>query len=150
MMSVSPPAAWDAEDCRAVVRQFADLDGPLLPVLHALMGRFGCIDARAVAIIAEELNLSRADVHGVVTFYHDFRRQPAGRHVMKVCRAEACQAVGGGALYDDLAEACAGDDRVTVEPVYCLGNCALGPAALIDGDLVGRLDCRKALARVGR
>ena len=121
--------------------------GALLPVLHEVQAAFGWIDDADVPVIAHVLNLSRAEVHGVVTFYHDFRRTPAGRHVVKLCRAESCQARGGRAV-----EAAAvlrlgvamggtrGDGAVTLEPVYCLGLCAIGPAALVDGAPVARLD----------
>jgi formate dehydrogenase subunit gamma len=103
-----------------------------------------------VPALADALNLSRAEVHGVVTFYHDFRREPAGRHVLKICRAEACQAMGGEALVaraeDRLGVACgstSADGRVTLEPVYCLGLCATGPSAMVDGKVVGRLTAPK-------
>jgi formate dehydrogenase subunit gamma len=124
------------------------LEGPLLPILHAINDQLGYVDVRAVPIVADVLNLSRAEVHGVVTFYHDFHRAPPGRHVVKVCRAEACQAMGADRLYAELERACGGDGRVTVEPVYCLGNCALSPAALVDGRLHGRLDTAGVLALV--
>lgn len=131
---------------RSVVAEFAGVEGPLLPILHTLNDRFGHVAEAAIPVIADALNLSRAEVHGVVTFYHDFRRAPAGRHVIKVCRAESCQAMGARQLVADL-EAALGirlgettpDGQVTLEPVYCLGNCALSPAAMIDGELVGRL-----------
>lgn len=122
-------------------------EGATLPILHALQERFGYVDRAAVPMIAEALNLSRAEVHGVVTFYHDFRDAPAGRHVVKLCRAEACQAVGGVALAAH-AQRQLGigwhettpDGRVTLEPVFCLGLCACGPAALIDDEPVSGLD----------
>lgn len=146
----------DQQGVRAVVAEFAGLEGPLLPILHALVERFGHVDDVAVTTVADALNLSRAEVHGVVSFYHDFRREPAGRHVIKVCRAEACQAVGGRQLVADLQEALGiglgettPDGRVTLEPVYCLGNCALSPSALIDGELVGRATPERVLAEVG-
>ena len=119
----------------------------MLVILHALQEAFGYVPEPAMPMIAEALNLSRAEVHGVVTFYHDFRHEPAGRHVLKLCRAEACQAVGGDALAAR-AEAKLGvalrrhdrRRRVTLEPVYCLGLCATAPSAMLDGRLVGRLD----------
>ena len=122
----------------------------MLPVLHALQQAFGCVPEAAVPMVAEALNLSRAEVHGVVTFYHDFRREPGGRHILKLCRAEACQAAGGDALAAR-AEARLGvamgttapDGSVTLEPVYCLGLCATAPSAMIDGRVVGRLDERR-------
>ena len=140
-------APWDKDVALARIRACLHLEGPLLPILHALQEEFGYIDAAAEPLIAEILNLTRAEVHGVVTFYHDFRRQPAGRHVLKLCRAEACQAAGG----DPLAEHAqtrlgiamgdtAADGSITLEPVYCLGLCATAPSAMLDGRLVGRLD----------
>lgn len=126
------------------------MPGALLPILHALQEEFGYIDREAVPLIAEILNLSRAEVYGVVTFYHDFRAVPPGRHVLKLCRAEACQSTGGDVLAAR-AEAKIGvalgnttaDGRVTLEPVYCLGLCATAPSAMLDGRVVGRLDERK-------
>src|SRR5579863_8921311 len=119
----------------------------MLPILHALQEEFGYIDEAAEPLIAHALNVTRAEVHGVVTFYHDFRRAPAGRHVLKLCRAEACQAAGGDALAAR-AEMRLGvamgtttpDGSVTIEPVYCLGLCATAPSGMIDGRVVGRLD----------
>ncbi|OLP56190.1 formate dehydrogenase subunit gamma [Rhizobium rhizosphaerae] len=127
-------------DCRG-------LEGPLLPILHAVQHEFGYIPEGAKPIIATALNLSRAEVHGTVTFYPDFRDRPAGQHVLKLCRAEACQAMGAHAL-GDKARALLGvdwhettaDGRVTLEPVFCLGLCACGPAAMLDGELLARLD----------
>ncbi len=119
----------------------------MLPILHALQEEFGYIDEAAEPLIAAALNLSRAEVHGVVSFYHDFRKAPAGRHVLKLCRAEACQAAGGDMLAARAAMrlgvamgATAPDGSVTLEPVYCLGLCATAPSAMIDGRVVGRLD----------
>ncbi|MCU0856123.1 MAG: formate dehydrogenase subunit gamma [Rhodobacteraceae bacterium] len=123
------------------------LEGPLLPILHAVQHEFGHIPDAAIPRIADRLNISKAEVHGVVSFYHDFRTAPAGRHVVKLCRAEACQAMGADALVAQ-AETRLGvamhettrDGSVTLEPVFCLGLCACGPAAMIDGRIVGRLD----------
>lgn len=123
------------------------LEGPLLPILHAVQAEFGHVPAEAVPRIAERLNISKAEVHGVVSFYHDFRETPAGRHVVRLCRAEACQAMGADALVAR-AEARLGvalgettrDGAVTLEPVYCLGLCACGPAAMVDGRILGRID----------
>ncbi|WP_084863791.1 formate dehydrogenase subunit gamma [Salibaculum halophilum] len=122
-------------------------EGPMLPILHSVMEAFGHIPEAAVPLIADDLNIGRAEVHGVISFYHDFRKEPVGRHVLKICRAEACQAVGGAALsqavLDKLGLDWGGttpDGRVTVEPVYCLGLCACGPAAMVDDRVIGRAD----------
>ncbi len=130
-----------------ICAEHAGLEGPLLPILHAVMAEFGHIPEAAIAPIASALNISRADVHGVVSFYHDFREEPAGRLVIKVCASEACQAVGGFGLLADLkAKLLSGggtttpDGSLTIEPVYCLGLCACGPAAMIGDRLHGRLD----------
>jgi formate dehydrogenase subunit gamma len=141
---------WSAERTAQIIAEHRDLEGPLLPILHAVQQAFGCVPEQAVPVIAEALNLSRAEVHGVVTFYHDFRQQPAGRHLLKLCRAEACQAAGGDALAAR-AEARLGvrfgdttrDGRVTLEPVYCLGLCSVSPTAMIDGRVVARIDDKK-------
>jgi formate dehydrogenase subunit gamma len=133
-----------------IISEHRGLEGPLLPILHALQETFGYIDQAAEPMIAEALNISRAEVHGVFTFYHDFRSEPAGRHVLKLCRAEACQAAGGDALAAR-AEAKLGvafgnttaDGRVTLEPIYCLGLCSISPSAMVDGRIVGRLDEKK-------
>lgn len=132
-----------------IVADHAGTEGPLLPILHAVQAAYGHVPRDALPVIADRLNLSRAEVHGVVTFYHDFRSEPAGRHVVKLCRAEACQAVGGDAVAD-AAKARLGagwhettKSGVTLEPVFCLGLCACGPAALIDGEVVGRFDAAK-------
>src|SRR6516225_4708433 len=142
--------AWNTELALERIRGCLDREGPLLPILHALQEEFGYIDEAAEPLIAEALNITRAEIHGVVTFYHDFRRAPAGRHVLKLCRAEACQAAGADALAAR-AEARLGiamgtpaaDGSVTLEPVYCLGLCATAPSAMIDGRVVGRLDERR-------
>lgn len=139
--------SWDEGAARAIIAAHRDMPGATLPILHALQDHFGYVDRAAIPLIADALNLSRAEVHGVVTFYHDFRDRPPGRVVVKLCRAEACQALGVEDLVDHLARhhdlvpgRTSADGAVTVESVYCLGNCALGPAALVDGAPVGRLD----------
>ena len=122
-------------------------EGALLPILHDVQADFGHVPQAALPVIAKALNLSRAEVHGVVSFYHDFREAPAGRHVVKLCRAEACKSVGADRVADH-AKARLGldwhetstDGAVTLEPVFCLGLCACGPAALVDGRLMGRVD----------
>lgn len=123
------------------------LEGPLLPILHAIQEAFGYVPETAVPQIAAALTLSKAEVHGVISFYHDFRSKPAGRHVLKLCRAEACQTVGADDVADRIKKALGidwhettADGRVTLEPVFCLGLCACGPAAMVDGRLVGRVD----------
>jgi formate dehydrogenase subunit gamma len=142
--------SWDAETARALIADKRTMPEALLPILHALQEEFGYIDREAEPLIAEILNLSRAEVHGVVTFYHDFRREPAGQHVLKLCLAESCQACGSDALAAR-AEATLGiafghttaDGRVTLEPVYCLGLCSVSPSAMFDGKVVARLDEKK-------
>ena len=123
------------------------MEGPLLPILHAVQAEFGHVPQDALPVIAKSLNLSRAEVHGVMSFYHDFREEPAGRHVVKLCRAEACQAMGADRVAAH-AKAALGvdwhgttaDGSVTLEPIFCLGLCACAPAAMVDGKLVGRVD----------
>ena len=153
------PAQWDSTRAGEIVAAHAHLDGPALPILHALQEEFGFIDDEAVPLIASALNLSRAEIHGVVTFYHDFRRKPAGRHVLKICRAEACQAMGGPALSDEMLRReglewgeTTPDGALTIEAVYCLGLCACAPAALYDGEPVARLnrDLLEAMATEAR
>ncbi|MBY4593132.1 MULTISPECIES: formate dehydrogenase subunit gamma [Rhizobium] len=132
---------------RAIIADLRFLEGPLLPILHEVQDEFGYIPQEAVPVIAEELNLSRSEVHGVVTFYHDYRDHPAGRHVLKLCRAEACQSMGGDALAErvktllgiDFHQTML-DGSVTLEPVYCLGLCACAPSAMLDGEVYGRVD----------
>jgi formate dehydrogenase subunit gamma len=132
---------------KAVIAEHIELEGPLLPILHGMQEEFGCVPQETLPVIAEALNLSRAEVHGVMSFYHDFRQQPAGRHVIKLCRAEACQSVGGDAIASRLQQLLGisfhettADGSVTLDPVYCLGLCSCAPAALVNGEPVGRLD----------
>jgi formate dehydrogenase subunit gamma len=142
--------SWSSDRAVAIIRQHANRPGATLPVLQALQETFGHVPEEAVLLVAHALNLSRAEVHGVVTFYHDFRRDPPGRHVLKLCRAEACQAMGS----DDLAaraEQRLGvtlgettlDGRVTLEAVCCLGLWACAPSAMLDGEVFGRLDAAR-------
>jgi formate dehydrogenase subunit gamma len=138
---------WDSARGLEIIAEHAHLEGATLVMLHALQEAFGYVPEPAIPMIADALNLSRAEIHGVFTFYHDFRHEPAGRRVLKLCRAEACQAAGGDALAAR-AEARLGialgsttaDHRVTLEPIYCLGLCATAPSAMLDGRLIGRLD----------
>jgi formate dehydrogenase subunit gamma len=150
MSSLHQPSAyepWDAARGAEIIAEYDEIEGATLVILHALQEAFGYIPEPAIPMVASALNLSRAEVHGVFTFYHDFRKKPAGRHVLRLCRAEACQAAGGDALAAR-AETKLGialwettaDERVTLEPIYCLGLCATAPSAMLDGRLVGRLD----------
>ena len=120
------------------------MEGSLLPILHAVQAEFGYVPADALPIIAKDLNISRAEAHGVMSFYHDFREKPAGRNVLKLCRAEACQARG----VDALAAALPDQTRVKVETVYCLGLCSVGPNAMVGERLHARLDSAKLNALV--
>lgn len=140
----------------AIVAAHLWREGPLLPILHAVQSAFGYIPNDAHAPICAALNITKAELHGVISFYHDFRDKPAGAHVLKICRAEACQAMGGAALSEAVLaklgldwHETTRDGRVTVEPVYCLGLCACAPAAMVDGKLKGRVTQEMLLAEVG-
>ncbi|MDH4126389.1 MAG: NAD(P)H-dependent oxidoreductase subunit E [Gammaproteobacteria bacterium] len=127
-----------------LIRAHGNRPEMLVQILHAFMDRFGWISEEAVRQLASELNLSRADVHGVVSYYHDFRTSPAARHVVKICAAEACQAMGSRALIKHAEKSLRlnmheSNDKVTLEPVYCLGNCACSPAIMVDGKTFGRV-----------
>ena len=153
------PESWEPSRAAAIVADHAGLQGAALPMLHALQEEFGYVDDAAVPLIAEALNLSRAEIVGTISFYHDFRRAPAGRHVLKLCRAEACQAVGAEAMHAHAKRrlgidwhGTTVDGAITLEPVFCLGLCACGPAALLDGEPIARLDVAaldERLAEVG-
>lgn len=130
----------------AICDQMAGMEGPLLPILHEVQEEFGYIPDGALQTISKKLNLSRAEVHGVASFYHDFREEKAGKHVIKICRAEACQAMGAEELGEHARQRLnvdwsqtTGDRKVTLEPVFCLGLCACAPAAMVDGKVVGRV-----------
>ena len=138
---------WSAGEAAGVIARHADVRGPLLPVLHALQEEFGYVDPEAVPLVAKALNLSRADVHGVLTFYSDFRTSPPGRRTVGVCRGEACQSVGGRALAEHATSslgvpmgATTPDGEVTLDQVFCLGLCSVAPAVIVDGRVVGRVD----------
>jgi formate dehydrogenase subunit gamma len=138
--------AWDNERAVTLIQGLQHLPGALLPVLHALQEEFGYIDKAAVPLIADALNISKADVHGTISFYHDFRHEPPGRHVLKMCRAEACQSMGCDKLIDHVEkrlDARLGettqDGSFTLDAVYCLGNCSLSPAVMLDGKPYGRV-----------
>lgn len=127
-----------------IIAAHAAREGPLLPVLHDVQAAFGHVSEEAVRTIAQALNLSRAEVHGVVSFYHDFRETADPRPVLKLCRSEACQARGVEALAAGLP----GDDRVKVETIYCLGLCSVGPNAMAGGKVYARLDAPKLAALI--
>lgn len=138
-----------AEAAGAIAARYGNKPDALLEILHDLQHEVGSVPEAALPVLAKSLNLSRAEVHGVVSFYHDFRRAPAGRHVVKVCRAESCQSMRGNALAAaaqkilkiEFGETTP-DGAVTLEAVYCLGNCALSPAIMVDGRLMGRVDAK--------
>lgn len=141
---------WSEERTVEIVFEHLALEGPLMPILHAIQHAFGHVPEEAIPVVARELNLSRAEVHGVVTFYHDFRRELPGKHVLKLCRAEACQSMGCERLVERAEErlgiGCgdtSADGRVTLEAVYCLGLCATAPSAMLDGRVVGRLNSNR-------
>jgi formate dehydrogenase subunit gamma len=147
------------ERVQAICDSHLALEGPLLPILHAVQAEYGYIPKEAQPVIAKAVNISRAEIHGVITFYHDFRDHAAGRHTLKICRAEACQSMGGDAVAERLLallgvdwHGTTDDGAVTVEPVYCLGLCACAPAAMLDGKVAGRLNETRAdaLAREAR
>ena len=148
-IKLEPASTLSAVERSAILdacREGKEKPGALLPILHAVQDALGFVPPEAVGLIAKELNLSRAEVHGVVTFYHYFLTHRPGRHVVHLCRAEACQAVGAAALETHAKKSLGidfhgttADGAISLEPVYCLGNCALGPSMMIDNDLKGRV-----------
>jgi formate dehydrogenase subunit gamma len=134
------------EEIVSIVQALKHKPGALLPILHGIQDKLGYIPSEAIPIVASELNLTRAEVHGVVSFYHDFRSKPPGRHVVKICQAESCQAMGSVALTAfakkqlgvDFHETTK-DEAFSLEPVYCLGNCACSPAMMVDQEVFGRI-----------
>lgn len=137
-------SAYDSTAASELIASFGGRSEMLVQILHAFMRRFAWICEDAIRQLADELNLSRADVHGVVSYYHDFRTSPPGQHVIKVCQAEACQAMGSRELTAHAEKTLGVDMRsgnadITLEPVYCLGNCACSPAVMIDGKTFGRV-----------
>ena len=138
---------WNEDRAAEIIAAEGAREGATLPILHALQAEFGHVPAQAVPMVAQALNLTRAEVHGIVTFYHEYRDHPPGRHMLHLCRAEACQSLGADALHARLRErlgvdwhGTTKDGAVTVQPVFCLGLCAVAPAALLDGRPLGRLD----------
>jgi formate dehydrogenase subunit gamma len=148
---MSNEQGWDEDRALRRIRELQRLPGALLPILHALQDEFGYVDKAAIPLIADALNISHAEVHGVISFYHDFRHAPPGRHILKMCRAESCQSMGCegmirhvenrlGVKMGETTE----DQSFSVEAVYCLGNCALSPAVMLDGKLFGRVSSEVA------
>jgi formate dehydrogenase subunit gamma len=155
-MSVPTAAPWNEAEASTILRRHAGREGALLPILHDFQATFGCIPPAGIRLIAETLNLTRAEVHGVVSFYHDFREQPAGRHVLKLCRAEACQSMRAEEFAEQVLTRfglewgeTTPDGRLTVEPVYCLGLCSCAPSAMLDGEPLARLD-RDSIDEIAR
>jgi len=149
-MLTKPEMSPDGERARDVCNRHGNRPDELIEILHEVQEELGCVPQAVVPVIAKAINLSRAEVHGVITFYHDFRSEPAGRHVVKICRAESCQAMNGEALCNHAKAALktgfgetSANGQVTLEAVYCLGNCALSPAMMVDGHLHGRVDARR-------
>jgi formate dehydrogenase subunit gamma len=140
-MLTKPEPAPEGEYARAACDAHGNRPELLIEILHDIQHKLGYVPEAVLPVVAKAINLSRAEVHGVVSFYHDFRRQPACRHVVKICRAESCRARGGDDLYFSARKA-AGPD-VTVEPVYCLGLCALSPAMMVDSEVHGRVDAER-------
>ena len=144
---------WSEDRAVAIIASHAGEEGATLPILHDLQSVFGFVPADAVPLVANALNLTRAEVHGVVSFYHEYRRHPPGRHILHFCRAEACQAVGCDALAAQVRSRLniawhetTSDGALTLEPVFCLGLCAIGPAALLDGQPLARLNLERVEA----
>ena len=136
--------AFNKRAAAEIIAQYAARPEMLVQILRGFLDRFGWISEDAVRLLAAELNLSRAEVHGVVSYYHDFRTTPPGRHMIKVCQAEACQAMGSRELSSHAEDALgipmhSSSDNITLEPVYCLGNCACSPAIMVDGKTYGRV-----------
>jgi formate dehydrogenase subunit gamma len=141
---------WNEARAQEIISAHLGLEGPALPILHAFQEEFGCVPEAAVPQLAKALNVSRAEMHGVVTFYHDFRREPAGRHVLKICRAESCQSMGSEHIARDFLDrlklewgGTSPDGSLTVEAVYCLGLCSHSPSALFDDEPVGKVNAEK-------
>ncbi|MGO9059595.1 MAG: formate dehydrogenase subunit gamma [Candidatus Binataceae bacterium] len=143
---MNTPNGWDKSAISSMVLELKDQPGALLLILRRIQDQIGYIPDESVPLLADALNLSRAEVHGVVTFYHDFRHHPPGRHVIRLCRAESCQAMGAVALARHVQERLhitfgqsTADGDFTLDAVYCLGNCACSPAMTLDGEIYGRV-----------
>lgn len=156
MQTVTGAASWDATAVQGIIRAQKQIPGAMLPILHSIQDLVGFIPSDAVPMIAEELNVSRAEVHGVISYYHHFRQQPGARVHLQICRAEACQARGADALAEhvkarlgcDFHHATA-DGDVMLEPVYCLGHCAAGPNIAIGDELHARMTPARFDALIG-
>lgn len=149
-MNTPGRAGWDPAVAQAIIDELKAKPGALLPILHAIQDRFSYVPEDAVAMIAAALQTTRAEVHGVISFYHHFRTKEPGRHVVEICRAEACQARGARALEAHAKSALgvdyhgtSSDRTVTLEPVYCLGNCACGPAVRVGDEIHARVDAER-------
>lgn len=145
------------DSLEALFDRYGQTEGALLPILHAIQSAEGYVPASAVPRIADRLNLSRAEVHGVISYYHHFRDKPAGKIVVQICRAEACQAVGGEVLASEAARVLdcdfhqtTRDGSLTLEPVYCLGQCACGPSVMINDDVYARMNIERLKLMVER
>jgi formate dehydrogenase subunit gamma len=143
--------AWEPDRALSLIQDLQQLPGALLPILHALQEEFGYIDPAAVPLVADALNISKAEVHGVISFYHDFRHEPPGRHTLKMCRAESCQSMGCDRLIEHVEKRLGAklgettpDGSFTLDAIYCLGNCALSPAVMLDGKPYGRVSAQVA------
>lgn len=150
MRIVDPLLKTELDTVLAVCARLKATTGPLLPILHGVQAALGYVPKDAVPLIASELNVTRAEVHGVLSFYHYFRQEPPGRHVVHICRAEACQSVGAVALEAHAKKSLGidfhqttSDGAVSLEPVYCLGNCSLGPSMMVDQRLQGRVSPKR-------
>ena len=149
-VTLAQTAAQQTEKIQTHIAQHKAMPGALLPLLHAIQDDFGYVPEDAYLPISKALALSVAEVHGVVTFYHHFRRHPAGKHILQICRAESCQAMGAVKLEADIIAALGidfhettKDGAITLEPIYCLGNCACSPAVMMDDEVYGRMDAAK-------
>ena len=146
-MQISADKSGIAERTAEIIAPYLGLEGPAMPMLHALQAAFGFVPEESVPVVANALNLSRAEVHGIVSFYHDFRHKPAGRHVVKLCRAEACQSMGADRVAAYAKERLGiswhettADGAVTLEPIFCIGLCAAAPCGMVDDRSLARLD----------
>ena len=146
---------WSESRGAEIIAANIGREGAALPILHAMQATFGCVPVAAVPMVAQALNVTRAEVHGSVSFYHDFRADPPGRHVLQLCRAEACQAMGADAVHDAVRRrlrvewhGTTRDGEVTLEPVFCLGLCAIGPSAMLNGKPLARIDAARLNAEL--